>query len=127
MVFVLISNIDKDEWRGTNSAINIITFISRILTFIWLDPDELHLHDVWLQCVCVMASGVASLSIGNAIATRVSQATFRDLLLVFLFCGGLSLLTAGMGNFSVIVVALGMVGICVFGFIYRRLCDQNSI
>jgi len=120
MVFVLVANIDKDEWRGTNSVINCMTFVSRILSFLWLDPDKLESGGIWLPCVIVMVTSIGALLLGNILATRVSQATFRDLLLVFLFCGGLSLITAGMGDFSVVIVAVGMVAIGVLTFAFRR-------
>merc|ERR1712187_1100302 len=103
MVFVLIVNIDKDEWRGTTYAFTVLAELARISAFMSLvDAPKLQLAPgLWLQVVFMLLGGVFGLCIGNFLSTRMSQENFRHSLLCILLMGGLTLSTSGLGKFSI--------------------------
>lgn len=106
MVFVLIVNIDKDEWRGTTYAYTIGAELVRVSAFMSFRgaPQLQAASGLWLQVACILLGGVFGLYIGNVVSAHVSQEIFRHSLLIILFGGSLTLATSGMGKWSTALI-----------------------
>lgn len=125
MIFVLLSGLGKDEWRGTSAVSAMISIPVRILAIIGSShsPSEL-LERLWPEiAVSVLASLVGN-CLGNVLAFKVTERVFREAILVFLLYGGATLLTAGMGNVTLWVLAI-VVSASVMLFNRRRAVAEE--
>jgi len=122
LVFALHSGMPKDEWRGNLAGVVCIVIIPKAY-FVFVVLDEFT-ADKWPQYVTAIVVSLASIPLGNIIAARVDQVTFRHFILVILFFGSLVLATNGTGLISIYVIAAlaGLGFLVLLGSKCRDLC-----
>lgn len=102
IMFSLHSGMSKDEWRGSIAALLVLVTLPK--TYVML----FHLHmvtlDHWPKYAVAALSAAMAIPLGNAIASRVDQETFRQFILSILFFGALLMSTYKTGTISVLTI-----------------------
>ena len=120
---------DMDTWRGTSAVMRLFfagtrfAFLAAVgkISFV---PDG---TTNWPAFGVMCASGLVGLCVGNKLAPKIDQQTFRLLLLAFLVCGSLLLMCSGwqVAQDVVIVGILMMVALAILlwlGTVILRRC-----
>eukprot|EP00931_Biecheleriopsis_adriatica_P066956 TRINITY_DN41175_c0_g1_i1.p1 TRINITY_DN41175_c0_g1~~TRINITY_DN41175_c0_g1_i1.p1 ORF type:complete len:140 (-),score=26.29 TRINITY_DN41175_c0_g1_i1:8-427(-) len=108
MIFVLVAQISKDEWRSTQAAVGILQLPVR-LAAITAGSSLQDVERLWPEMLTSFAFGLLGLILGNRSAPYVSESVFRELILSFLLLGGLTMLTAETGKVTVAVLVVACI------------------
>jgi len=108
IMFVLYSNMPKEQWRANMAAIQVISL--SIKAYWLLIANGLWENKLWPQYLTVVVVSLSTVPVGNLLASRINQVQFRQLVFVILFGGSLNLATHNTGLASLAVVSCLAVG-----------------
>lgn len=123
VVFSLYSGMPKNEWRACQAAITFLVTLPKAYVLMF----ELHAFspDLWPQYVVSAVSAIAAIPLGNKIASRVDQKSFREFILFILFFGALLMSTHDTGVISVLAIAV-LAG-CFFLCMICWKCKKDGV
>eukprot|EP00746_Dinoflagellata_sp_MGD_P077082 gnl/MRDRNA2_/MRDRNA2_309694_c0_seq1.p1 gnl/MRDRNA2_/MRDRNA2_309694_c0~~gnl/MRDRNA2_/MRDRNA2_309694_c0_seq1.p1 ORF type:complete len:257 (-),score=26.69 gnl/MRDRNA2_/MRDRNA2_309694_c0_seq1:13-693(-) len=124
MVFILIENVGKDEWRGSSALCSFISLPLRLLSIIIFDKSMLDFSRLWKESLVCFCFGLMGLPLGNAASKYISETNFRKLILLLLLYSGVVLVTAGTG--IVTLLLLLVVSLMLVALLGWRICRQHQ-
>lgn len=113
MVFVLFAHIGRDEHRSTVAFASSLFWVpARLLVLLGLG---INLQQVQWHAIAGCLGGLVGMLIGNRVSRYVTQAQFRNAVLLLLSCAGLSFVFEGTGPWPCCVVVIGMMAFLLWG------------
>ena len=134
MIYVLYysDELEGAVWRTTCAVMRSIFSIVRLIYLVGL--GEIGRTSHWIEFGSMILFGLIGLSVGNFLSKYLKDTQFQQIILVFLICGSVLMITSGWVQVQQIaMIAFAIAGIIVAivvaiaGIVYYRHCLCPSI
>mmetsp|Transcript_23747 Transcript_23747/g.52389 ORF Transcript_23747/g.52389 Transcript_23747/m.52389 type:complete len:384 (-) Transcript_23747:90-1241(-) len=116
--FVLLSQIPKDQWRGTNPALTVVGLPMRLYYF--LVVKERFDFTRWPQICGALLGCLVGIFVGHSLSSKFNQADFLDFINFVVVVGAVLLLTNGLPASIPLAMSTALCWLVVYAIVRFR-------